>query len=215
MCNLRQTYKQKTEEKMKYKILLLMFLIIAFLAMVSATPQVILTEINLSIYAQNNTITWKIIGEGISATDSFSISTNYSRDKIPITFSRDIDQNNTDVAVLIRALAQNNNVSNNWENCVISLADTQKNLSICEEDIGYKSNYTDCQTSLSSSRNSEKDSQDKITSLTDEVKGLKNMRLILGAAAIILGLVAWTFYRRANVKTINSPMKQLPSSARI
>jgi hypothetical protein len=64
---------------------------------------------------------YKILGEGLIAQTTFTIdgncSFNYQRNQIPMTFSRDVAQNDTDLATLIHALVISNNVTRDYVEC--------------------------------------------------------------------------------------------------
>jgi len=187
----------------------MMFMLSAYSA--SATPQVIFSSFNLSI--GNNT--WQISGEGINANDVFTCGTNYTRNNIPITLSRDFQQNDTDVAVLIHSLANNNNVSRQWEQCIREKIEITNNLTTCiASTINYQ-NYsiklnelTSCQSSLGTYNTQIADSNKKLADITWQ-------RNALAFVVIALGFVCWNYYNKSKIKTIEGPYKQLPNSQRM
>jgi|SRR3972149_11987501 len=204
------------------KYLFIVAIAILLLANVAATPQVIFTSINLTISTGNFTIA----GEGISATDVItttgSCNYSYSRTAIPITFSREFTENNTDVATLIHALASNNNFTLKWEACVSKLQELDTNLTICSNDRGYKQNYTDCTKSLElvnidlTSCNSQKnDYMTQVTTINKQLLDAKSNNTYYYILIAALAFGCYHFYNKNKIKTVNSPFSQLPSSARM
>lgn len=197
---------------MKIFVYFLAFLLL--LNFVSATdiPQVIFTSVNLTITMNSTSGYYQIYGEGVNAYEYFSVanSTNFTfkRDNIPITLSRVFKQNDTDVAILLNALALNNNMSLKWEDCKI-------NLSTCLTDYGYRQNYTDCTQGLALRGSEVVNINSQLTTIKDENTTLKSHRLYLGIAAALMGFLAFYFYKKVTPKSIKSPIDQFPSNPRI
>lgn len=198
---------------MKYKLFLLLFVL--SLATVSAVPQVIFSEINLTI--TNGSYTLK--GEGISATDDFPVNGNctfnYERNNIPMTFSRNFDANDTDVAILIDALADNLNISDQWKSCVVERSNLNASLLSCQTDVGYESNYTECNSQLVSCQSISSERSRSTSEAEERADEMENQRNLAFLAAVVAIVVAFTFYRKANVQTKKSPFDELPGNVRM
>lgn len=215
--NLTGEYTKVYQSISRYSLFIfLIFILLSFnFSFVSAVPQVIFSEVNISIV--NGSYTLK--GEGLSATDTFPINGNcsfdYKRDRIPITFSRDLEGNNTDVAILINALNKNINATVMLEKCSRERNEIQTNYTICMLDVGYKGNFTECKDALSGCRNQldsvNGDTVDKQKEL-DELKQQRNISLGIALVAIA-GAVY--MYRKNNVQTKRNPFEDLPSNTRM
>lgn len=199
--------------------LMIFAIAISFISLAYAVPQVIFTSINMTIEGNCSTIVYKIAGEGINAKDSSFFATNlnlsncsmnatYYKENIPITFSRDFVENQTDIAVLISALKINNNISKMWQECVF-------NLSTCMAGFGYEENYTACLNDLQIFQSSNTEKQNQITSNNTRINELTTQRTLIGAAAIIGIIAAFYFYRKNKPKIVRSSINELPSSARM
>jgi hypothetical protein len=198
-----------------FLICIVLSVLASTISFVSAVPQVIFSEVNVSIV--NGTYTLK--GEGLSATDTFPVNGNcsfdYKRDKIPITFSRDLEGNNTDVAILINALNKNINATVLLEKCSRERNELQTNYTICMLDVGYKGNFTECTEQLNGCRNQlssiNGDTTEKQTKI-DEMEQQRNISLGIAVLAIV-GAVY--MYRKNNVQTKRSAFDDLPSNTRM
>jgi len=202
-------WKEDTKKNKKMKYLSLLFAIVLLSFFVSATPYAIFTEVNLTI----TNGTWWLKGEGIDATDTFSVDENcnfhYERTDIPITFSREIEQNETDVAILLRSLAINSNITIWWHDCI-------SNLTECKHDIVYESNYSVCKSNLELCSTSKEDKNKDIIEKNKEIEALKSHRFFLIVIAGICGIAAWKFRKESVVRTARSPgVSQLPQSGRM
>jgi hypothetical protein len=197
---------------MKAIFILSFILIIGF---VSAVPQVIFSDINVSIYSTvtGNTTTgnYRLLSEGLDASTNFGIdgncTFNYSRTGIPITFSRDIIQNDTDMATLIHALTINNNITQQWQEC-------NQNLSICMDDTGYKGNYTVAKDQLDICYRARDQYSTQINDLNSQINNLttwRNLGVLLG----IIGMGGFIYlWRKQQIKTAIDPYKTIPSVGR-
>ena len=106
---------------------ILIFLLLLVIPFVSAVPQVIFTDLNLTINSSGEGMAnFRLLGEGLDAQSSFSTNGNcsfsYSRYNIPMTFSRDFQRNETDMAILLHALSTNANATELFFNCSKSIA---------------------------------------------------------------------------------------------
>lgn len=202
------------------KTIMITILLVLSLASVSAVPQVVFTSINLSIVANNTSITYTLSGEGLSATEtvplnmvltnSTNVSLNFSliRNNIPITISRDIC-GNTDTAILMNSLANNNNISSMWQDCV-------KNLSICQTNRVDNVNFSILQQQYQNCNTQGVIKDSSITVKDADISNLQSQRLLIGAAAIGAGIAAYYFWRRTSPKTVVSPgLSQLPRNQKI
>jgi len=196
---------------MKFIYLILGCILIS-LSLASAAPKVIFTDLNITINSTDTGGKFHLWGEGVNAKSDFSVSGNctfsYSRINIPVTFSRDWEENDTDVAVLLRALAINNNATIWWHTC-------QTNLTECMHDLAYESNYTDCSGNLNTCADSRDNKNEELTKKNEEIATLKTHRILFGGLAIVLGMVAWSFRKKAVVQTVRSPASRLPNMQRI
>lgn len=186
-----------------------------FCSLVSAVPQVIFSDINLTISSsQVNNITtgnYRIWGEGIDASTTFVVtgncSFNYQRTLIPITFSREFAQNESDLATLIHTASIFNNISEVWQQC-------ERNLSICQNDVGYKGNYTIVKNELDSCYRARDDYSNQIKTLNEKMDGLTSWRN-MGVGAGILGIGAAIYlFRKQSVKKVTDQYKSVPGVAR-
>lgn len=197
------------------KIILTMLFVMAVLTLVSATPQVFFTDINITI----NNGTLSIRGEGITASDTINVpnvtgcSISYERNKIPITITREIGENNTDVAVLIRALAGNNNITHQWQECVKLQSELNSSLNVCNIDRGYKDNYTVCNNQLIISSNAQQTYTTQIGDKNKEIEQIKQQRLIFGGIALVCAYLAWHYNRKGQARTTRGPVADLPSTS--
>jgi hypothetical protein len=211
MCSLWRCKKHEGKMKLIYSGIIMLFCI----SFISAVPQVVFTSINLTI----NNGTYKIIGEGINAQDNFGVNGNctfnYERQNIPITFSREIGENSTDIAILIRALASNDNMSAKWQDCMNNLSRVSNNLSICSIDTGYKQNYSDCSYQLITTQSDRDKYQEQITTKNNEINELANLRNILIGACAVLGFLLWNTWNKKNKMMAESPVRGLPSNIKI
>lgn len=196
--------------------LIILSMFILTINLVSAVPQVIFSSENITIWSNqtgNSTIgNYQILGEGLNAQTTFAVNGNcnfsYTANNIPLIFSREFNQNETDLSLLIHTASIFNNISEAWQACT-------NNLSVCMNDVGYKANYTLCSTQLDISHaNENKYSQDLIAC---NAKADQNMTwAYIGGVAGILGLAAaWNYRKKATVKITKSPMASLPGSVKL
>lgn len=195
----------------KLAILLSIGIFIFGICFTSAVPQVVFSSINLSI----NNGTWQISGEGINAQDSFSCGVNYTRENIPITLSRDFQQNDTDVAILINALAQNSNASKQWESCLSEKQQVTNNLTICLSNRIEFSNYTEAKAELANCNINLNTYNSQISDSNKQISDITSQRNILALIAVVLAFFAYRFHQQTKVKTVPSPLKQLPTQQRM
>lgn len=201
---------------MKNLIIALIFCMIVFtaFAMASTIPQVIFTSFNLTISGNCTAVVYTIHGEGLNANDVVatnylgqdlgnstfancsSANFNYTKVDIPITFSRTIETNDTDMAVLIHSLATNNNFSSMWIDCVQNLTDVKNNCLAQTNALNTIIN-TDLATS---------------TKKDNTINTLTTHRWILGIIAVGAGIAAIVYYRKSVVKTTKSPLVRFPST---
>lgn len=197
-------------------LILVVILVLLFVgSFVNAVPQVIFSELNISITNGS----YSIIGEGLNAQDSFSVngncSFNYSRIRIPITFSRDFESNNTDVAVLINALAKNYNISNKWEQCVLEVAHLNSSYTQCAGKAAFESNYTTCMIDFTNCDATRAAYSEQMTAKNAEVSTLRQQQLFLIIGLAVAVFFAFNFYNKNRIKLVDSPLSQLPSRARM
>ena len=213
-----------TNIKMKKTIIFLLLISILPLVM-SATPQVVFTSVNMTVMTNCSGTYYTIKGEGINANDWFGTpltiagynGTNatctgnftYVKDLIPITLSRTFENNDTDMAILLHSLATNNNVTQKFLDC-------QKELTSCNMDYGFRENFTSCQRDVSNMiierDNQVKNSEEKQT----EIEKLKQHRTILFVVALASVGYGVYVYRKNTPKTVRAPIaSQFPSSSRI
>lgn len=204
------------EKSIKILISFIFLVGIIGLNSVNAVPQIITSYTNVSIYSNqsgNNSLgTFNMFGEGGQLSQTFSIqgscNFSYNLNNIPLIFSREIQQNETDVAILIRALAVNNNMSQQWQEC-------NHNLSICMNDVGYKGNYTVCSNQLDICHDFTQTSSTENTNLKEEVKKWKNYAFIGLGIGALCAFAAWNYRKKALVRTIKTPVSSLPGNMRI
>jgi hypothetical protein len=215
----------------KIFIILIFVFFSSYLVTAMDIPQVIFSFVNISIAGNCTGVTYSLNGEGLSATDSFSSNliinstgnstasctgnSSYYKGSIPMTFARIFYQNNTDVAVLLNSLATNNNITGKWQSCVELNRQMDTNLTACLMDRGYKSNFTECQNSLDSYVQVTKSKDTTISTLTTENSQLKSHRMMLGAIAILLGFMCYSYWKKTEPKTVKSPLSSLPSAGKI
>lgn len=197
-----------------FSIIILLLSMSVLLTSVSAVPQVIFSNENISIWSNQsgNTTTgsFRLWSEGLDATTTFSVIGNcnfsYYRENIPITFSREIVQNETDIATLIHALAINNNITAQWQEC-------NRNLSWCMNDVGYKGNYTQAAAELDTCYRARDAYSTQITDLNNQISSVTSWRNIGFIVGIIgIALAAW-LYRKQTLKVITNPYKSIPVAA--
>jgi hypothetical protein len=195
------------------KVIFLLGLIFG-IAMVSAIPQTVLSEINLTIANGS----YHLRGEGLNAKDDFGIklvnesntttcSFHYERYNIPITFTRDFSENDTDIATLTHALAKSLNYSDKWEQCV-------NNFTAYKEYGGYKTNYTNCKSDLSNANVNIANYKDEISEKNEEIDSLKTWRMILVIGVGICGFLAWDYRNKLKLRTAKNPMARFPQTSR-
>lgn len=194
---------------MKNKLLICLSMMLFCISFISAVPQVIFSDINMSIWSNqtivgNTTVTtgsYSLTSEGLNAVTTFGVNGNcsfsYSRDKIPITFSRDVTQNDTDLATLIHSLAINNNMSRQWQECIV-------NLSICNNDVGYKGNYSLAKDQLDICYRARDDYSKQVTDLNNKINNLTTWRNLGMIVGIIGAGAAIYLYRKQQVKVLDN-----------
>lgn len=185
---------------------------ILFLNLVSAVPQIFSTDFNVTINSTQagnvTTGTLNIVGEGGILSQNFPVqgicNFSYSINRVPWVFSREIVQNDTDVAVLIRALTISNNVTKDYLEC-------RNNLSWCVLDTGYKQNYTDCSVQLQIQRDNANSYANQLTEKNNQISTQTQQKWIAVGAAVICAVLAWNFSRKSKVKTVKNQFTELPS----
>lgn len=201
---------------MKFKIFLVALICLTFLGLVEAVPQIIVADFNLTIWSNQSGNTtngvYHIIGEGGELQNTFPINGscnfNYELAKIPLRFSREIAQNETDVAVLIRALTINNNVT-------YDLIECKNNLSWCLYDSGYKANFTTCNTQLEINRQTINDYSQQIKDKNVRITQLNQRMWLAAAVAVICAIAAVNFYKKSKVRTVKSAFSEFPTGPKI
>jgi len=204
---------------MKTLILFLIFGIFA-MSLVSAVPQVIFTNFNLSIVLTPSNLSYRIIGEGVDLKESIILnlsSINLSatptiasmgRDNVPLQFSRDVCEN-PDMAVLIRALSTTNNITQQWMDCVVKYAECNKSTIFAGNYTTVKAQYDSCLMASSSQQNSINDKDTRI-------KDLESQRLLVGGVAALCAFFAWHFWKKSTPRVLDTPsLSQLPRSQRV
>jgi len=205
------------EVKMKY-LIILAIIFAGLIGSVSATPQVIFSSVNFTIEANSTSLYYKINGEGVSASETFNLNLNVSnassfnfslyRSQIPIAFSRDVCEN-LDMAVLIKALSSNLNITEDWRTCVTR-------LSVCESTRLDAENSSSIKNQLNYCNNAATTKDASITVKDSEIENLKSQRMLFGAVGIAGTGLAWYFYKKNTPKTLTTPgLSQLPRSQRI
>lgn len=194
-------------------ILIFISLILLTMLTVNAVPQAIFSYTNITITGNGTFGNYHLWGEGVDATETFAMASgnctfSYLKYQIPVTFSRDFGDNETDFAFLLNELRISRNATNLWVSCI-------QNLTECKHDLDYESNYSTCSYQLDSCTSARDVSGNDITNKNDEISTLKQHRLILGVIATICALAAWNFYNKQRVRTIQSPMNKLPSVSRM
>lgn len=193
------------------KKILITLMCIAFVSLASAVPQVIFTSVNLSI----TNGTYKLVGEGLNAQETFAIPANcsfsYERLNIPITFSRDIGENSTDVAILMRALSSNENTTAKWQACVLETANLNATVNNCLTNQKYETNFTQCKTDLGVCTTTQQDKSSQVSSINAELVKVKQQRMYLVIALIAVGLFCYNLYTKTNIKSADSPVRGLPT----
>jgi hypothetical protein len=181
-----------------------------------AVPQIITTTMNLTIFSNqtgNDTLgTYKIYGEGGQLTNTFGVNGicnfSYTLNNIPLIFSRDIQQNETDLATCIRGIATNNNISKMWQECIL-------NLSLCQNDVGYKGNFTQCDIEKDSYKTANIQCTDSKQNIEEDLKQTKSRMWVAIVAALILAALAWRNYTKITPKFAKNPFEGLPSGRQI
>lgn len=200
------------KRRISYSLFTLLFFI-SMLNLASAVPQIFTTNFNLTITGNQtgNTTSanYYIYGEGGQMVNTFPVNGicnfSYSINNIPLTFSRDITQNETDLSRLLKMLADGNfNVTRDWQEC-------NRNLTWCMMDTGYKQNYTDCSTQLSICRSQADTYANQITEKNKQITEQTQQKWIAVGAAVIAGILAWNLGRKTRVKTAKLPISELPS----
>lgn len=198
------------------KKLLIYFSIIMLLSIsfISAVPQIVTTHFNLTVSSSlNGNLTngnVLVFGEGGQMNNAFAVegncSFNYTLNNIPFVFSRDFQQNETDMAILIHSLTILNNMSANWQECTI-------NLSTCMNDVGYKGNYTQAVAQLDICYRARDASAAQAITLTDQIAGLTTWRTI-GFAAGVIGIGAAIYlFRKQSIKKADNPYRSVSVGA--
>lgn len=203
-------------QKLCYKNLLIVLALVFTITCVNAVPQIIVSEVNMSIVSNqtgNSTLgIYHMIGEGGELTQNFNVNgvCNFSwqLDKIPLRFSREVIQNETDMATLIHSLTIVNNVTNDLIEC-------NRNLSICMNDVGYKGNFTQCDTQLDICHANENKLSTDALDYKNQAERNKTWAIIGCIFGIAGCAMAWNFRKKAMVKTIKSPMDSLPRGVKL
>jgi len=205
-------------EKNKLLIGVILSFVFCF-SLVSAVPQAIFTSVNINVTGSNNSGSYRIWGEGLETTETFTIvngSFSYARMNIPITITREVTGcNDTDLGKLLAASANMINFSSKWEACINLNRDLANNLTICQMDVGYKSNYTECNNDRITLQSSLSEKVSQLQTCNNRNKELENQRLIcIVIAALGVGFAIFA-YNRNTPKKVISPYAQLPSAQRI
>ena len=201
------------------KIILTICALMMFIGLVSAVPQVIFSEVNISIWSNqsvsgNSTVTtgnYRILGEGLNAQTTFTVNGNcsfiYDRTSIPLTFSREVAQNDTDLSILIHELTVN-------RNCTRDIIECNQNLSTCMNDVGYKGNYTQKTEELNICYRARDDYSKQVTDLNGKIANLTTWRNI-GIGAGIIGLtMAFWLWNKNRIKTAGDPFSGIPGTSK-
>ena len=190
-----------------------MFMLLS-IGFISAVPQIVTTNFNLTISSvPNGNLTngnVYIFGEGGQMNNAFAVTGNctfnYTLNNIPLIFSRDFVQNETDMATLIRSLTILNNISADWKEC-------QKNLSVCENDAGYKGNYTQAAAQLDTCYRARDDYSNQIKTLNEDIQGLTTWRnLGFGIGVIGVGAAIYLF-KKQSIKKADNPYRSVSVGA--
>lgn len=197
---------------MKKIITLLSLILLVNLA--SAVPQIITTNFNLTVSSvPNGNLTngnVYIFGEGGQMNNAFLVdgncTFNYTLNSIPLVFSKDFNQNDSDMAVLIRSL-------NNYNNVTQQLMDCKTNLTICMNDAGYKGNYTQKSAELDICYRARDDYSNQIKTLNEQTASLTTWRNIgIGLGVIGIAAAAW-LYRKQTIKKADNPYRAVSAAA--
>lgn len=204
------------------KKVVLLFCMIIFINLASANvvPQVFFSSVNLTL-VNGSMHLW---GEGLDARDSFSClysnvtnttSINYERYNIPLTFSRNIESNQTDVAVLINALNNDNNMTAKWTECMNEVTNAKVNLSVCQEQGAYKENYTSCSNTLVSCQSTSSINAAELNTQKSKVDEVTQQRTVLIVICVALGLIAYNYYNKTNINKVETPFNKFPAFAKM
>lgn len=199
------------------KIILSLLLALMLIGLASAVPQIFTTTQNLTIFSnQSGNVTtgyYELVGEGGVLKNTFSVNTlngscsfSYNVNNIPLIFSREIKENDTDLATLIRWINDNKNISEEWKAC-------QTNLSWCMTDTGYKANYTQKANELDICYRARDSFSDQVKDLNEKISGLtswRNIGFVVGIIGIAFSI--WTF-RKNQVKKAENPYNKIPTAA--
>lgn len=192
------------------KTIITILTLIMFIGLASAVPQVIFSELNISIWSNQSTSgnvttttgNYRILGEGLNAQTTFVVNGNcsfsYDRTNIPLTFSREVAQNDTDLSILIHELTINRNITADYIRC-------RDNLSVCMNDAGYKGNYTNAIKDLDICYRARDDFSKQVIEKKDEIANLTTWRNIGMAFGIIGIVVAGWLYNKNRLKVANNP----------
>lgn len=201
------------------KTIITILTLVMFIGLVSAVPQVIFSDINISIWSNQSTSgnvtttsgNYRLVGEGLSAQTTFVIngncSFNYDRTNIPLTFSREVSQNDTDLSILIHELTVN-------RNCTQDIITCNQNLSVCMNDVGYKGNYTQKTAELDICYRARDDYSKQVTDMNEKIANLttwRNIGMVVGVIGILLA--GWT-YRKNKVGLAESPYSAISGVAK-
>jgi hypothetical protein len=213
----KKRWRGGTRRRMKKYSLLPIFILVLTMTFISSntqTQQVIFTEINLTLTIQNNTLKYSLNQEGVYAERTFnldiinnSINIFNNTDEIKINFLRTIDRNETDIDIILRAIA-NSNATELYFNC-------SSQLSECLHDIQYESNYTICSSSLGFCEQSLAVSQDQVTKSNEIISSLKTHRIILLLLLLSAGFFVYKFYSQTVIKQAKTNFRGMMGSSRI
>lgn len=199
---------------MKNKIIVMLVCMFA-ISLVSAVPQVIFTSVNMTINNGN----FSLQGEGINAQDTFPVigncSFNYNRQNIPITFSRDIGENSTDVAVLIKALSENQNISDDWKKCITENSMLNATLTQYNNQGLSLSEYTQCKTDVTTCNANIQTMNANNSAASKELDEIKQQRMFLIIGLAILGYGCYYFWNKTKIKPARSPLDGIPSDIKV
>lgn len=195
---------------MMKQILFLVFGIF-LIGFVSAVPQVVFSNVSVTINVTGSNMTYHIFGEGVDATETIVLNVtnvtstsdllDYTRTAIPIQFSRDVC-GNLDTAVLINGLAKNNNITQLWQNCIMDFAKCNATSDLALQYPQVKTSYDSCSNALISKQT--------------ELDNINSQRTLLIIAAAGGALLAWYFWRQVTPKTVATPgLSGLPRSTRM
>lgn len=210
---------------MEYKFLITILAVsfLLSLTLVSAVPQAVFSNVNIKVTGSNNTGTYRIWGEGLDTSETFSMNNtngtcvfSYERDSIPMQITRDITGcNDTDLGVLLNTLRYSINFTNKWEDCIKLNGQVYNNLTICQLDVGYRANYTQCESDLNSIQQTSMSTSESLKTCNtrnNDLTSQRNIILIIAAACVIFAV--YSFNKNTPKKLISPMYSQLPSSQR-